>query len=357
MKSMDKIVVYGNFMLSKPGFGGQITKTRSVFNCLIEKYGKENVIMFNMEKWKKKPFSTLHKLTLHLKKYKHFVVLPGDNNLKLLLILLKKYIIKYKVHVYYMVVGGWLYNYLKNKKKKIEVISCFSGIFVETVELMNNLKSIGLNNVFYSPVFSLRKPITEENLTQSINYLKAECKLRFCTFSRVLKEKGITDAIDAIVKANNRDQACSLDIYGAVDKRYKKEFTELLAKHKRYVSYKGFIEDNNVIETLSKYHSMIFATYYYGEGFPATLLEANMAGLPVLASKWKYNGEIVHDGVTGYLFEPKNIDSIVDCILKVANSSSLYQMRYSSLKNASNFTPEKALQPLYNCISENLYEK
>src|SRR5262249_3214742 len=40
------------------------------------------------------------------------------------------------------------------------------------------------------------------------------------------------------------------------------------------------------------------------DSFPNVLLEAGLAGVPVLASQVGGVGEIIHDGETGWLFEP-----------------------------------------------------
>ncbi|MCR4562900.1 MAG: glycosyltransferase [Bacilli bacterium] len=353
MISNEKILVYGNFMYRSSGYGGQITKTRNVFRCLVEKYGEESVSEFNMENWNKNPIGTILRLSKSIKQTHHLVVLPGDNNLKFLLVFLRKYLRSKQLKVYYMVVGGWLYDYLKNKKKKIEVISRFTGIFVETLDLVSKLKSLGLKNVFYSPVFSLREPLEEIKINNDIEAIKKKDTFSFCTFSRVLKEKGVGDAADAIQILNDRiGICCHLDIYGAIDKNYKKEFESLLATNK-YISYKGFIEDSSVLSTLSAYHCLIFATYYYGEGFPAALLEANMAGLPIIASDWKYNNEIVIDGKTGLLFAPRNIEDMVQklCVF-MDDKKYLDNARIECWKHSWDFTPEKALAPLFEKIEK-----
>lgn len=347
----DKILVYGNYMYSKPGYGGQITKTRNVFALLRKRYGEENVIAFNMEHWKRYPISTLINLKKKIKNVRHLVILPGDNNLKLLLIVLKKCVLKKQLNVYYMVVGGWLYDYLKNKKKKTYVASKFSGIYVETHALQHNLESLGLKNVYYSPVFSLRSMRNESDINNDIASLKKKECFRLCTFSRVLKEKGVADAAEAVAILNKAGKKYQLDIFGAIDESYKSEFKSILDKHGDFVRYCGFIDDDKVIDTLSQYHFLIFPTYYYGEGFPATLLEANMAGLPILASNWKYNNEIVIDNYNGYLFEPRNITDISKCISKAFdNADTLYGMRFAALKNAEKYTPEKALEPLFDTL-------
>lgn len=348
MINSKKILVYGNYMHRSSGYGGQITKTRNVFKCLIDKYGKDSVSEFNMENWNTNPIGTFLRLSKKIKQTQHLVVLPGDNNLKFLLIFLKKYLKSQQLNVYYMVVGGWLYDYLKNKKKKIAVISKFSGIFVETLDLVKKLQSLGLQNVYYSPVFSLREPLEETKIDDDIKAIEKKVNFSFCTFSRVLKEKGVGDAADAVQVLNDRiGICCHLDIYGAIDKSYRKEFESLLASNK-YVSYKGFIDDSLVLSTLSAYHCLIFATYYYGEGFPATLLEANMAGLPIIASDWKYNNEIILDGKTGLLFAPKNIEDLVEKLLVFINDKKyLSNVRKECWKRSWNFTPEKALAPLF----------
>lgn len=345
-------------MYSKPGYGGQITKTRNVFSSLKKKFGEDNVLEFNMEHWKHRPISTLVKLKRKLKTIRHLVILPGDNNLKFLLVVLKKYILKKQLKVYYMVVGGWLFDYLKNKKNKIYIASKFAGIYVETLALQHNLESLGLKNIYYSPVFSLRSMRNKSDVENDIERLKKEKYFKLCTFSRVLKEKGIGDAMEAVALLNKNEKKYQLDIFGAIDESYKAEFNNALKKFNSFVQYCGFIDDEKVIDTLSQYHFMIFPTYYYGEGFPATLLEANMAGLPILASNWKYNNEIIIDNTSGYLFEPRNISNISDCILRAFdNIDTLYEMRFAALDNAEKYTPEKALKPLFDTLEEIINEK
>jgi len=49
---------------------------------------------------------------------------------------------------------------------------------------------------------------------------------KLCTFSRVLKEKGIEDAINAVIKVNTDcgREVCTLDIYGQIDENTKMRF-------------------------------------------------------------------------------------------------------------------------------------
>lgn len=67
--------------------------------------------------------------------------------------------------------------------------------------------------------------------------------------------------------------------------------------------YKGILQPHEVIPTLQKYDALIFPTHYGGEGCPGILVEALSAGIPIIASNWKYNSEFVRDGVNGFLCE------------------------------------------------------
>ena len=58
------------------------------------------------------------------------------------------------------------------------------------------------------------------------------------------------------------------------------------------------------------------------EGMPIALIEAQLAGIPVIATDVGSNSEVIEDGVTG-LVVPKNLDSVVLAISKLASDSPL----------------------------------
>ena len=66
------------------------------------------------------------------------------------------------------------------------------------------------------------------------------------------------------------------------------------------------------------------------------------AGVPVIASDWKCNGEFVKDGETGCLFAAGNIDDLVEAINStVANGRDWNEQ-------ANEFVPENVLKILLN---------
>lgn len=69
--------------------------------------------------------------------------------------------------------------------------------------------------------------------------------------------------------------------------------------------------------------SDIFVLSSRWEGLPYTIIEAMMAGLPVVATRVGGIPELVEEGVTGYLVPPKDPDALVKAIHKLLGDPSL----------------------------------
>lgn len=62
---------------------------------------------------------------------------------------------------------------------------------------------------------------------------------------------------------------------------------------------------------------------YYREGVPRALLEAGGLGVPTVTTDMPGCRDVVRDGVNGFLVPTKNVDALVDRILKLARSTTL----------------------------------
>ena len=51
---------------------------------------------------------------------------------------------------------------------------------------------------------------------------------------------------------------------------------------------------------------MVLPTSHYTEGFPGTVLDAFIAGIPVIVTEWEYSREFVDDGITGFVVPFEN---------------------------------------------------
>lgn len=182
-------------------------------------------------------------------------------------------------------------------------------------------------------------------ISKTISSLRSPLKL--CTFSRVLKEKGIENAIDAVTCINeqNKREIFSLDIYGQIDDAYKEEFMMKQKNFPEYINYGGVIPFDRSSEVLKDYYALIFPTYYEGEGFAGTLIDAMAAGVPVIASDWKYNTEIVNENITGILFPAQDTKILIDKLMQIYTENMWWNhMKKESLKQAFKYLPQNTIQ-------------
>jgi glycosyltransferase involved in cell wall biosynthesis len=59
----------------------------------------------------------------------------------------------------------------------------------------------------------------------------------------------------------------------------------------------------------------VFPSHY--EGLPGALLEAMIAGLPVVATPVDGNSELIEDGVTGIFVPPHDSDTLADRLVEL----------------------------------------
>ena len=169
-----------------------------------------------------------------------------------------------------------------------------------------------------------------------------------CTFSRVMKEKGIEDAVNAVKTVNEQAGRIvyTLDIYGEVDSAQTEWFNELKSTFPSYIKYGERVPFDKSVEVLKNYFALLFPTYYEGEGFAGTLLDAMAAGVPVIASDWRYNPEIVNEK-TGYVYPVHDKHAFVATLISVANNPDLLLSKKSDcLKEAEKYRAENVIQCL-----------
>ena len=92
---------------------------------------------------------------------------------------------------------------------------------------------------------------------------------------------------------------------------------------------------------------MIFPTYYQGEGFPGAILDSYISGIPVIASNWKYNSEIVKEEQTGKLFLCQDVDDLVAKLKTLLNNPELlYKMKKNCLSEAKKYDADFVIDNL-----------
>lgn len=345
------ILVIGNFAYGKMMYDGQRIKSRNVSQYLKKTLITYNIREIDLEYFSKRPIYTIFKLLYLVLYSKTIIIMPGKNGLQSLrpiMLFAKKAL---KKRIIYSVIGGWLYEIVNTNKHIHSLITIMDGVFVETKDLKIKLESIGFNNIFHASNFIVAKGLSIEEVETK----NEEGIYKFVTFSRVTKDKGTSIAIDSIVQLNEKYKErfkCSLDIFGVIDDSYKDEFDQLLAKHVDTIFYKGVISDK-LVETISNYYCLLFPTYYPGEGFPGTLLVSFAAGVPVIASNWKYNSEIVTHLKTGLIFHPIDSLNLSESILWTINNESLISiMKQNCIIEYQKYNPDIIFKEMIELIEK-----
>lgn len=312
---MSKFAVIGAFDFKNLSTGGQPVKTRNLYQVLSEKYGTDEVAYIETYGWKKHPFTIIAAVRRAVKQSENVIMLPAHNGVKVFAPLLLRYAKGTSVKLFYDVIGGWLPQKTESDPTLAAQLRRFNGIWVETSSMKNALERQGFSNVSVVPNFKFITPLAAKELPPLGK------PYRLCTFSRVMKEKGIEDAVEAVTMVNDDfgETVFTLDIYGPVDENQTEWFDKLQTVFPQYVHYCGCVNSDKSVDVLKAYFALLFPTFYDGEGFAGTLIDAFSSGVPVIASDWKYNPEIVHENV-GIIYPTGNIKALADILKNVATN-------------------------------------
>lgn len=338
---MVSVSIIGHFAFEKKVLNGQTVKTKIVADELIKQLGEKEIIEFDTHGGKvtaaKAPFQVLKAL----KKAKNVIIFPANNGLKVyvpLLSFFRNFFKNRKLH--YVVIGGWLPEFLKTRKSLAKKLKHFDGIYVETNTMKRALEEQGFTNIVVMPNCKDLKILKPEELV----YPTGE-PYKLCTFSRVMKEKGIEDAVNAVKEVNEEAGRIvyTLDIYGQIDSGQAQWFENLQTTFPDYINYRGIVDYDKSVDVLKNYFALLFPTYYSGEGFAGTILDAFASGVPVIASDWKYNTEIINSQV-GFLYSIHKVRCIVDILQYIAKEpQNITNKKLNCLNEAYNYEIQKVV--------------
>ena len=136
-----------------------------------------------------------------------------------------------------------------------------------------------------------------------------------------------------------------VDFYGAFDTDYEEQFNDMIKGHGN-INYKGFLNmlNKSGYDTLSTYDVMLFPTYWDGEGFAGVVLDANMSGLPIIASDWNMNKEVVQDGKTGFIIPVHDYKALANRMKAFINGDvDLLSMKQNCLEYVKQFDYRKVV--------------
>lgn len=343
---MKKVCVVGHFGFGENMLNGQTIKTKTVTTELEKQLGANQVMKIDTHGGAK----ALPKITIELikafKNCKNIIIFPAHNGIKVFVPLCNAINKAFHRKLHYVVIGGWLPSFLKDRETLRESVSQFTGVYVETTTMQNALKEIGITNTYLLKNFKDIDVLSESDLKY-----QHEKPYKMCTFSRVMKEKGIEDIVNAVIDINtsHNEEIYQLDIYGQVDSEQGEWFEQLSRNFPSYVSYKGLVQFDKSVEVLKDYFMLVFPTKFYTEGIPGTIIDAYAAGLPVLSAKWESFSDVIDDGVTGIGYGFEDIVELKNLLLDFSNEpQKILSMKSDCLEKAKEYIPQNAIQPLVN---------
>ena len=168
-------------------------------------------------------------------------------------------------------------------------------------------------------------------------------KIRFLFLSSMRNSKGVKTLLDAFQRAAAGEENAELDFYGPIREDLDPSVPEEIERAER-VRYCGKAENSQVLRTMEDYHVFIFPSEYSGEGFPAVLVEAMTAGLPVIASDINDNPEIIREGRNGWIFPRGDSEQLADRIRYCMNHrEELDRISANNRADAAQFDADRVL--------------
>jgi glycosyltransferase involved in cell wall biosynthesis len=139
-------------------------------------------------------------------------------------------------------------------------------------------------------------------------------KIVFVSTSRLVKAKGIGELIEAFKLISNKNAILKLCGGGP-----EADYFKSLANSVKNIEFLGHV--NDVTQVLQNADVLVHPSYH--EGFGLSLVEAEMCDLPIIACNVGSIPEIVKDGVSGILIQPKNIKDLAEAMRILAKSQKL----------------------------------
>jgi glycosyltransferase involved in cell wall biosynthesis len=347
--SRDKVLLIGGLNRKGLPLGGEEYKNRIIDNFLAQHFHLKTI---DTHRWKlniKVPIEIF--IHVFFSNYK-WIIISASSPSSYRLIQFLNFLPGKLSKTVYFVIGGYFPTGIIEGRYKKKYYKGLKAIVVEGHKLKATLDNIGLKtNTHVIPNF---KPIPK-GIFQSF---ERQAITRFVFLSSISDTKGVGVVIDAVkILLEENVTAFSIEFWGPIDPLFQHDFQDGLAQYSDVCAYKGYLDILNAPHKaygiLGTYDCLLFPTYYEGEGFPGVVLDAFIAGLPVIASDWNMNSEIISHGKTGLLIPPKDSDALASAIKKLlANPNMLEEMKRNSVKEAHKYDSNVVLTRFLNIIND-----
>lgn len=147
------------------------------------------------------------------------------------------------------------------------------------------------------------------------DYPEERENIRFLFIGRIMYDKGVNELFNAAEIIKKDYPNVEFHLIGNKEENYDSKIEKLVKKN--VICYHGYQE--RIHNFIKNSHAIINPSYH--EGMSNVLLEAASTGRPVIATLVPGCIETFDEGISGFGFEAKNVDSLVKTLAKFINLS------------------------------------
>lgn len=187
-------------------------------------------------------------------------------------------------------------------------------------------------------------------LTPADSIPKKEKNLTLIFVGRLVKMKGIEDAIRIFAEIKISQKGARLWIVGAGDKEYVSylRFITAQLKLQESIRFYGYVTEEKKRALLQKAHFLIHTSVR--EGFGLVVIEANSQGTPVLSYDSAGLRDIVINGVNGYLCKQGEYAQIAKKCISIYNDPIFRSLQQSSIDESKKYQWKTIVQKSWEIV-------
>ncbi|UXL11572.1 glycosyltransferase family 4 protein [Enterobacter cloacae] len=201
---------------------------------------------------------------------------------------------------------GWLNFIVKSLYKFSQKNADF--IFFQNEDDYNIFKKLGINSINTDILPGSGVDLKRFKITHS----RMDGVTRFALVARMLADKGIMQYVGAAKKLKSKYNNVEFLLVGFIDDTNPRSVTTTQMNEWVSEGHVKYLGVSNSIEKILSDVDCVVLPSYYREGVPKSLLEAAAMGKPLITTDNVGCKETLQDGITGFLCEPRSVESLSD---------------------------------------------
>lgn len=141
---------------------------------------------------------------------------------------------------------------------------------------------------------------------------------RFVCVGRLCAEKGQVLLVEAVRRLRERGVHCVVELVGDGELRSQVDAAITQSGLQDRVRILGWMSHDEVLDRIRGARALVLPSF--AEGLPVVIMEALALGRPVISTRIAAIGELVEEGVSGWLIPPSDVDQLVAVMERAATA-------------------------------------